>query len=107
MPRPELEQEESSGTYGAISGMAEQASDYASRGASEVQECIREHSVTSIAISLAAGFGIGFLIGRALGMPHPEPRSRRYRMAAEGMGHRLMERIEAVLPNAIAERFGK
>jgi hypothetical protein len=107
MRRPEPEHEESSSAYGAIGGMAEQAQDYVAQGASEVQECIREHSVASIAFSLAAGFGVGFLIGRALGMPHHEPRSSRYRIAAEGVGHRLMDRIEAMLPNAMAEYLGK
>jgi len=98
--------EESTSSYGAIGDMAEQASDYMAQGATEVQECIREHSVTSVAVSLVAGFGIGLLIGRALA-PHHEPRSWRERMTAEGVGRRLLDRIEAMLPDAIAEQFGK
>jgi len=79
-------QEEASGAYGAIGDMAEQASEYVTQGAEQVQECIREHSGASVMISLAAGFGIGLLIGRAIGTPHYEPRSRRYRAMAEGFG---------------------
>jgi|tagenome__1003787_1003787.scaffolds.fasta_scaffold20531212_1 hypothetical protein len=100
-------QEESSGAYGAIGDMAEQASEYVTQGAEQVQECIREHSGASVMISLAAGFGIGLLIGRAIGTPHYEPRSRRYRAMAEGFGTRLMDRIEDMIPDAVAEHFGK
>jgi len=101
------EQGETSGAYGAVSDMAEKASDYVSYGASQTQECIREHTGASVALSLAAGFGVGLLIGRALGASHQEPRARRYRTTAENVGRRLMDRIEAMIPDALAEHFGK
>lgn len=107
MRPPEPEQEESSSAYGAIGDMAEQASDYVTQSASQARECIREHTGASLALSLVTGFGIGLLVGRALGASHQEPRSRRYRAAAEGVGRRLMDRIEAVIPDALAEHFGK
>jgi hypothetical protein len=93
--------------YDSMSDMAEQASGYISRGASQTQECIREHSGASVAVSLVAGFGIGILVGRALSKPRQEPMSRRYRAAAEGVGRRLMDRIESMIPDALAEHFGK
>jgi len=107
MRRPEPEREGSSGAYGAMSDMAEKASDYVTYGASQTQECIREHSGASVAFSLVAGFGVGLLIGRALGSSHQEPRSKRYRATAEGIGRRLIDRIEAMIPDALAEHFGK
>jgi hypothetical protein len=106
-PEAESETEESSGTFAAIGEMAGQASDYVSESASDMQECIRERSGTAVVVSLVAGFGIGILIGRALSKPEPESRSRRYRSAAEGVGRRLMDRIEAMIPEALAEHFGK
>jgi len=105
--RPGAEREESSSAYGAIGDMAGQAQEYVTESAEQVQECIREHSGASVMISLAAGFGIGLLIGRAIGTPYQEPRSRRYRAMAEGFGTRLMDRIEAMIPDAVAEHFGK
>jgi hypothetical protein len=87
--------------------MAGQASEYVTESAEQVQECIREHSGASVMISLAAGFGVGLLIGRAIAAPYQEPRSRRYRAMAEGFGTRLMNRIEAMIPDAVAEHFGK
>ena len=105
--RQEPDREESSGAYAAIGDMAEQASDYVSESASDMQECIRERSGTAVAVSLVAGFGIGLLVGRALTKPQQESRSRRYRAAAEGVGRRLMDRIEAMIPDSRAEHFGK
>jgi len=105
--RPGTEREESSSAYGAIGDMAEHAQEYVTESAEQVQECIREHSGASVIISLAAGFGIGLLIGRAIAAPNQEPRSRRYRAMAEGFGTRLMDRIEAMIPDAVAEHFGK
>jgi hypothetical protein len=101
------ERQESSSAYGAIGDMAEQASEYVTESAEQVQECIRDHSGASVMVSLAAGFGIGLLIGRAIAAPYQEPRSRRYRAMAEGFGTRLMDRIEAMIPDAVAEHFGK
>ena len=65
-PTPEPVEDESSSMYDSVSDMAGQATDYISRGASQTQECIREHSGASVALSLVAGFGIGILVGRAL-----------------------------------------
>jgi len=99
--------EQSSGQFGSIGEMASQASDYLAESASDAQECIREHSGTSVVVSLVAGFGIGLLIGRAIGASHQEPRSWRDRVTAEGFGRRLIDRIESMIPEALAEQFGK
>src|SRR6185295_13194587 len=66
-----------------VEDMAEQASDYAGEMAEETQSCIRDHSGTAVMVSLVAGFGIGLLIGKALGSSHQQPKSRRYRAMAE------------------------
>src|SRR4051794_22157347 len=101
------EQSQSSGIYGAVSDIAEQASDYVSEGASQVQECIRDYSGTAVLVSLVAGFGIGLAIGKALSGAHSEPETWRDRIAAEGLGRRLMDRIESMIPDALAEHFTK
>lgn len=103
----EKRREDSAGGYGAIGEMAEQASEYVSKTASQTQECIREYSGTAVVVSLVAGFGIGLAIGHALATPRRQPRSWRDRVAAEGFGRRLMDRIEAMVPDALAEHFGK
>jgi len=98
---------QSSGMYGAVSSMAEEASDYVAQGASQVQECIREYSGTAVVVSLVAGFGIGLAIGKALSGSHSEPQTWRDRIAAEGLGRRFMDSIESIIPDALAEHFTK
>jgi hypothetical protein len=99
--------EESQGGYGAIGDVAQQASDYVSGSAAQMQECIRDHAGASVAVSLLAGFGIGLVIGHAISGSSGERRTWRDRIAAEGLGRRLMERFEAMIPDAISEHFGK
>jgi len=101
-------QSESGGGFGAsVSDLAEQASDYVTQGAEQVQECIRDYSGTAVVVSLVAGFGIGLAIGKALSGSHQEPQTWRDRITAEGLGRRLMDRIEAMIPDALAEHFTK
>lgn len=105
--RHEASSEEQVSAPESMREMAEQASQYVREAAAEVRECTREHSTAAVVTALVGGFGIGLLIGHAIGMPRRAPRSLRDRMAAEGIGRRLMERIESVIPDAIAEHFGK
>jgi ElaB/YqjD/DUF883 family membrane-anchored ribosome-binding protein len=104
MPRQYEREESKSGSMGE---MAQQASEYVSDSAEQVQECIRDRPVSSVMVSLVAGFGLGLLIGKAISTPYHQPRSRRYRELAEGFGSRLMDRIEALVPDAISEHFGR
>ena len=106
MPK-QFQPEESETRYGSMGEMAHQASDYMSESAEQMQECIRDRPVGSVMVALVGGFGLGLLIGKAIGTPAKQPRSRRYREMAEGFGSRLMDRIEALVPDAIADHFGK
>jgi ElaB/YqjD/DUF883 family membrane-anchored ribosome-binding protein len=99
--------EEAASTFAAIGDMAAQASGYVSDQAEYAQDCIREHSGKSVMVSLVAGFGIGLLIGRALTTSNRQPPSRRYLATAEGLGRRMMDKIEAMIPEALSEHFGK
>lgn len=99
--------DESTGDYGSMGEMAEQASEYVTRGASHVREYARDHGGATVVVALAAGFGIGLAIGRALGIPHRQPRRWRDRVTAEGIGRKFLDRIEGMIPDVLAERFGK
>lgn len=89
-----------------ISDYMSRGADYMSRGASQVREMTRDHEGTAVLVALAAGFGIGLLIGAALAPSH-EPRRWGDRLAAEGLGRRLLERVESMIPDALAERLGR
>jgi len=98
--------ESAQGAAGTMGHMTEEASRYMSRGASQVRELTRDHEGTAVLIGLAAGFGIGVLIGTALA-PRHESRSWKDRMMAEGIGRRMLERIEGMMPETISDYFAK
>jgi hypothetical protein len=98
---------ESQRDYGSLSDVAEQASDYWTQGEDYMRELVRDREGTAIMVALAAGVGVGLVIGASLGRSHREPRSWRERLAAEGFGRRIMDRIEGMIPDALAEHFAK
>ena len=99
--------EESQHDSGYVGAIAEQASDYLHRGASQARELVRDREGTAVAVALAAGLGMGVIVGCALVRSHHQQRSWRERMTAEGFGRRLMDRIESLIPDALSEHFGK
>ena len=104
--RPQSAGRESMQKQGAMTQIAEEASEYVSRGASQVRELTRDHEGSVVLIGLVAGFGVGLLIGSALA-PRRQPRSWKDRMMAEGIGRRMLERIEGMMPDKFAEYFSK
>lgn len=98
---------ESQRDYGSLSDVADQAPDYWTQGEDYMRELVRDREGTAIMIALAAGVGVGLVIGASLGRSHREPRSWRDRLTAEGFGRRIMERVESMIPDALAEHFGK
>jgi len=83
--------------------MGDQVSGYMSRGASQVREMTRDHEGAAVLVALATGFGVGLLIGAALASSHSRPRSWRDRIAAEGLGRRVLERLESMIPEALTD----
>ncbi|MFO0789490.1 MAG: hypothetical protein U0805_08530 [Pirellulales bacterium] len=92
--------------WGSLEGVRDQAADYWTRGEDQMRELVREREATAVMIALAAGLGVGLVLGASLA-PSPRPRSWRERMMAEGFGRRIMDRIESLIPEALAEHFGK
>jgi hypothetical protein len=104
MPRMGESSDEEQGYMGALT---EQATDYVQRGASQARELVRDREGTAVAVALAAGLGVGMMIGCALVRSHHQERNWRDRITAEGFGRRLMDRIESLIPNALSDHFGK
>jgi len=98
---------EESGASGAMSHIADEASKYWERGTSQVRELTRDHEGRAVVFALAAGFGAGILLGVAMA---PTPKRRtclRDRLTAEGLGRRIMDSIEGLIPEALAGRIGR
>lgn len=86
--------------------MREQVAEYYERGEDQVRRMSHDHEGSAVLIALAAGFGVGVLIGCA--MAPSKPRSRWIdRTAAENLGRRFLERFEGMVPEMISERFGR
>jgi len=99
--------DDSENERGFVGELAENASEYVSRGASQVREMTRDREGTVVAVALAAGLGLGLVIGASLASSRREQRSWLDRKTAEGFGRRLMDRLEGMLPDALSEHFSK
>ena len=80
---------------------------YASQGAERFGYVTRGHEGQAVLIALAAGFGVGLVIGCSLASSHQRPRRWNDRITAEGIGRRIMERVESLLPGTITEHFAR
>jgi hypothetical protein len=98
---------ESSSAYSSLGEVRNRASEYAARGQEQMREYVRGREGTAIMVAVAAGLGVGVVIGAVLGRSHRQTLGWRDRIAAEGFGRRLMERMEGIIPEAIAEHFAK
>jgi hypothetical protein len=97
----------STSEQGTMSGLADQASEYWAQGQEQMQECIRGREATAVVMAVAAGIGVGLVVGAALGRSHRQQLTWRDRITAEGFGRRLMERIESMIPDALSDHFSK
>jgi hypothetical protein len=83
-----------------------EAGGYTTQVASQIRDLTSEHTGTALLLALGAGLGVGLLIGTALRTPPRRQRSLRERLLAEGLGQRLLERAENMLPDVLSERLG-
>ena len=90
----------------AVRGAAEQVSDEAVVRYEEAQDMVRQHPREAIVAAFGVGVGVGLLIAPSFHTSQSRPRGWRDRMMAEGIGRRLLERAESMLPDALAERLG-
>jgi hypothetical protein len=89
-----------------VSQMRDQVAEYYERGEDRIRSMTQDHEGTAVLIALAAGFGVGVLIGCALAPSKPQSRRWTDRTAAENLGRRFLERVENMVPEMISERFG-
>jgi hypothetical protein len=90
-----------------LADMRDEVSGYMSQGSERFGEMTRGHEGQAVLVAMAAGFGIGFVIGCALVTANRRPQTWRDRMMAEGIGRKFMDRLEHMLPDTITEHFGR
>ncbi len=79
---------------------------YLARGQSQLYEVVSDHEGRTILLSWVAGFGLGVLLGFSLSKSG-RPRRLADRVTAEGIGQKMMDRIERLLPDVLSDRLNK
>ena len=79
---------------------------YMAQTASQVADYTREHQGRVVLTALLTGFSIGLFLGGLLAHGKKEE-TWSDRLTAEGLGRRLMHRVDQILPHAIAEKIGR
>jgi hypothetical protein len=90
-----------------VTDIRHEVAGYVSQGNEQFGRMTEGHEGQAVLVALAAGFGIGFVIGCALVSGHRQPQTWRERVMAEGIGRKFMDRMEQMLPNAITEHFAR
>jgi hypothetical protein len=83
-----------------LSRMEEEQEGYLARGQAQLRQMTAEREGRTVLIALAAGFGVGLLLGGALinsGRRFPWSQQAE----AETLGRRILDRMDQYLPDAI------
>jgi hypothetical protein len=92
---------------GKLAEMRDQVTGYVSQGTEQFGQMTRGHEGQAVMIALAAGFGVGLVIGMSLAGAHQRPKSWSDRIVAEGLGRKLLSRVERMMPEMVTEHFGR
>lgn len=76
------------------------------RASAGIRELTHEREGRVVVAALAGGFAIGVLIGGLIAHAHAREQTWSERLAHEGLGRRLLDRIGNAIPESISERFG-
>jgi hypothetical protein len=87
--------------------MRDEAAEYYSQGTERLGELTRGHEGQAVLIALAAGFGVGLVIGCSLASASRRPESWYERTMAEGIGRKFLDRVERMMPEAVSEYLGR
>jgi hypothetical protein len=82
------------------------ASRYPAQIATQLRDLTYENTGAAVLLALGAGVGVGFWIASSVRPPRIRQRNFRDRLLAEGLGRRLLERAESLLPEAVSDRLG-
>jgi hypothetical protein len=85
----------------------DEVAEYYSQGTERFGDMTRGHEGQAVLIALAAGFGVGLVIGCSLATASRRPHTWTERIMAEGFGRKLMDRVERMMPEALAEHLGR
>lgn len=79
---------------------------YVQRGTKQIRGMIEDDAARSVLVAMAAGFGLGLILGKTLG-GSSSPSRWTDRVAAEGLGRRMMDKLEHIAPDAISKYLNR
>lgn len=82
---------------------ADRAKEYVQRGVDQVQEMATDNLGKTIFAALGAGFAIGIILTQS--SRHARRSSWTDRITAEGVGRKILDQLDGVLPGAISDRL--
>jgi hypothetical protein len=85
----------------------EEEAGYVARANACVHEFTRRREGRVVVAALASGFAIGVLIGGVIASSRERKTSWTDRLACEGLGRRLLDRLGSAIPESFAERLGR
>jgi hypothetical protein len=80
---------------------------YLSRASARVRELTHQREGRIVVAALASGFAIGAVIGCVIASSRERQQTWSDRLACEGLGKRLLDRLGSAVPESISERFGR
>ncbi|QDT01107.1 hypothetical protein [Adhaeretor mobilis] len=84
---------------------AQRAQQYLQRGVSQVREMAKDNLGKTIFTALGAGFALGFILTQS--SRRSSSSSWTDRIAAEGLGRKILGQLDGVLPDAVSNRLRK
>ncbi len=89
--------------------MREQMADYVTQGNEQFGQMTRGHEGQAVFVALAAGFGIGLVVGMSLAAGSRRPTSWRDRLRheSEHYGKQFMHHVDSMLPEMIGKHLHK
>jgi hypothetical protein len=93
--------------HGFMGDDEEDHSGYLERASDCVRQFTRQREGRVVVAALASGFAIGAAIGCLIASSRERKPSWTDRLACEGLGRRLLDRLGDAVPESIAERFGR
>lgn len=80
---------------------------YMTQATESVREMTRGREGRVVVAALAGGFAIGAVIGCVIATSRRREPSWSDRLACEGLGRRMLDRLASAIPEGLSEKFGR
>ena len=86
---------------------ADEEAGYMTQATESVRQMTRGREGRVVVAALAGGFAIGAVIGCVIATSRRREPSWSDRLACEGLGRNLLDRLASIMPESVSEKFGR